>query len=66
MYEKKKKELTDKFNELRERQNRLIAESNEIEKELLRLQGEYRLIEQLGEEASKEAEPQTKEKQAEE
>jgi hypothetical protein len=66
MYEDKKAEIDKKFNELKDRQNQLIAQSNQIEQELLRLQGEYRLLEQLGEEATAEAKPQTKGKRTEE
>ena len=46
-YSKKKEELTKQFTDLQEEQGKLVTKVNEINAELLRIQGEYRLLESL-------------------
>ena len=46
-YSIKKKEIQAKFDELTAKRDQCVAETQNIETELLRLQGEYRLITEL-------------------
>jgi len=47
MYKEKKEELTAKFNELEKKKVIFIQSLKEIQEEQLRLQGSFRLLEEL-------------------
>ena len=61
MYEEKMNEVSEQFNKVEDRQNRLLAEARELGKELLRLQGEYRALERLKTDAQTEVETEAAE-----
>jgi predicted nuclease with TOPRIM domain len=47
MYKQKKEELTEKFNELEKKKVIFIQSLKEVEAEQLRLQGAFKLLEEL-------------------
>jgi predicted transcriptional regulator len=51
--QKKKKELTDKFNELQAQKEEMNSNLKKVVEEQLRLQGEFRLLEELEKETKK-------------
>ena len=61
--EKKMKEIEDRFNQLLQSRQELVNQITQIDEEKLRLQGEYRLLDDMlkkEKEKNKEAEPEKK------